>query len=174
MAQTTIDSYSQVYRDSQYNLNDSIWGVAQSFLGSGITLSDVKFYLKKYGSPTGTITAALYAHTGTYGTSSKPTGSALITSATVNASSLSTVTWQLVTFTFALPYPLAASTYYCIAVLYSSGEELKTVQVGYDRTSLLHSGNLSSMTSSSAWVASSGYDVCFYCYSNQIANAFIL
>jgi len=173
MAQTIIDSYSQVYRDSQANINDVTWGIAQSFLGSGITLSNVQFYLKKYGAPTGTMTAALYVHTGTFGTSSKPTGSALITSATVNASSLSTTTWSLVTFTFALPYPLEASTYYCIALLYSSGTSDKFVYAGYDRTSLLHSGNRSIMNTSSIWVSDSN-DLCFYCYSNQIAGAFIL
>ena len=39
--------------------------VAQSFRGNGETISKVRFYMKKVGSPTGSITVTLTNHTGT-------------------------------------------------------------------------------------------------------------
>ena len=54
--------------------------VGQSFTGNGLILNSAEFYLKKKGSPTGNAVVKIYAHSGTYGTSSVPTGSALATS----------------------------------------------------------------------------------------------
>ena len=55
-------------------------GTGQSFTGNGGTLDSCVFELGKSGSPTGNAVAKIYNHTGTYGTSSKPTGAALATS----------------------------------------------------------------------------------------------
>ena len=51
-------------------------------------LSSVQFYIRKTLSPTGNAVAVLYAHTGTFGTSSAPTGAALATSDEVDVPSL--------------------------------------------------------------------------------------
>ena len=81
--QTLIDSYpSSNYDQDQYLGSNNFVGYGQSFTttGSVLKLSSCKFYLVKVGSQTGAMYAKVYAHSGTYGTSSIPTGSALATS----------------------------------------------------------------------------------------------
>ena len=66
-----IDSFSEA------NVNDynTLYNGVYTFLGQSFTntnagvLDSAKFYLKKSGSPTGSVYAKVYAHTGTYGTS---------------------------------------------------------------------------------------------------------
>ena len=73
-----VDSYSE----SNYDVHVSsttypYWG--QSFAcSSDFPIDSVKFYLSKNGSPTGSAYVTIYPHTGTYGTSSYPTGGVAI------------------------------------------------------------------------------------------------
>jgi hypothetical protein len=116
--------------------------VGQSFTGDGGNLSTCKFYLVKsaFNSPTGNVYAYVYAHTGTFGTSSLPTGSALATSGAVDVSTLSTDI-SLVTFTFSGDdkITLTNGTKYVVTVGY--GGEV-SVNVGIDFSSPTHGGNI--------------------------------
>lgn len=97
----TVDSYSEANRDSEWSIfGAASSAVSQSFTATGVTLDSAKFYLRKsVGSPTGNATAILYAHSGTFGTNSVPTGSALATSDPFDVSTL-TSSFQLATFNF--------------------------------------------------------------------------
>lgn len=91
----TIDSsYSEANQDSTISLfgdvNSTLRGEGQAFTSGGGTLDSVKFYLKKTGTPTGTITAQIYPVTGTVGTNAKPNPPALATSTSFDVSTLTT------------------------------------------------------------------------------------
>jgi hypothetical protein len=166
---TLLDSYSETNQSDLFQLCTGIGyqHVGQSFTGNANYLVQCKFYLAKYGSPTGNITASLYAHTGTYGTSSKPTGGALATSDNIDVSTLTT-SLQLITFTFSTPY-LMSATYFCIELEYTGGDVDNQVLLGYDNTSPTHGGNAFHATSG-GYSAESGSDCCFYVYINDTAT----
>jgi hypothetical protein len=134
--------------------------IGQSFTGNGAKVTDAKFYLSKATGATGNITATIYAHSGTYGTSSVGTGSALATSTPVSASSLST-SLALINFNFPSPYTVTNTTKYVVMVEYDGAGG--TINVGRD-TSQSHSGNQVLYTTDFGgnWVASAGVDTIFY------------
>ena len=166
-----IDSYSESNQDWSSSVQTTYIS-GQSFTNvNPIILDSCKFYIKKSGSPTGNAVAKIYAHTGTYGTSSVPTGSALATSDNFDVSTLST-SYGLSTFNFsgADRITLSANTYYCIVLVYSGGSSSNRIDLAEDDSSPTASGNkVSSSNSGSTWSATSGYDVCFYVYG--YANA---
>ena len=179
----TIDSYAETEYDSDTSLaivhpSDSAayscTGQSFTMIGTNRYLSSVKFYLSKTGSPTGVLRAILYAHTGTYGTSSVPTGTALATSDDFDTSTLTTSP-TLITFTFpeSQRYLMIANAYYCIMIQVTSGtvNNGNNINVGRDHDSPSHSGNGSSYTNG-AWVTTT-YDRIFYVYgSTSIGQAF--
>ena len=163
-----VDSYSE----SNYSGSDWWFGettqVAQSFNASiARNINSAKFYLRKVGTPTGNIVVKLYAHSGTYGTSSVPTGAALATSDAIVASSLST-SYALVPFTFSTPYSLVLNTKYVISCVYENGTETDLVQLGDDGDSPSHGGNECYYDGS--WAYDAGYDVPFYVYVDDAAG----
>lgn len=88
-----IDFYSTSNRDNYIIIDGSVTSaVGQSFtmLSSTHNLTSVIFYMMKTGLPTGSAYAKLYAHSGTYGSSSLPTGAALATSDAFNIATLTT------------------------------------------------------------------------------------
>lgn len=88
--------------------------LGESFQGDGRPLGQVMLYLGKSGSPTGNVTARLYAHTGTYGSGTGlGTGSPLAESAAIAATSLPTST-NWITFTFDGSFTLTNGTPYVI------------------------------------------------------------
>ena len=115
------------------------------------------FKLKKTGSPTGNLTCKLYAHTGTFGSSGSPTGSALANSVTYDVSKLTT-SYQVVELGFDTQYEMAASTNYYIAVDYSGGDVSNYVQVE-GAASGTHAGNRASYAGS--WTAQAASDLYF-------------
>jgi len=172
---TLVDSYSEANRSADASigaLHPSSSGT-QSARGNSFTcgttckITSAKFYLKKVGSPTGNAHAVLYAHTGTYGTNSKPTGSPLATSEDFDVSTL-TASYQLITFTFtgAQQYEMQASTYYCIVYENPTAGTMgggNSVFFGSDNTSPTHDGNACYFWFS-AWQSSSTRDSIFYVY----------
>jgi len=115
-------------------------------------LTSAKFYLKNATAVTGTCYFVLYAHSGTYGTSSVPTGSVLATSAGLDVSTLnSTFALKELTFSGANQYDLVANTAYCIGVTFTGGDGDHYIQVGIDTTNPSHEGNRASYISS--WTA---------------------
>ncbi len=90
----------------------------QSFQGDGNYLFSAWFCLSKILSPVGFVRAALYAHSGTFGSTSVPTGAALELS--INSLQISTLTgvYVLCGFNFSGSSLLTAGTNYTI-VLYA-------------------------------------------------------
>jgi len=175
LALTTIDSYSETNKDGHEGIGNTIDLYSQSFAVSvaGQELDSVKFYLAKYGSPTGNIVVRLYAHTGTYGTSSVPTGSILATSDVVDITTLTTFpTFSLITFSFtgAERYALSNSTNYTAVVYFTGGDANNNAMVGVDGSSPTHGGNFANYPDGGSWTAVSGEDAPFYVYGDIIAT----
>jgi hypothetical protein len=173
MAVVTIDSYSESNSDSFVRLynGSGVPRLGQSFSGgNNTTLDSCKFYLKKYGSPTGNITAAIFAHSGTYGTSSVGTGSALATSNNYDIASLTT-SLQLITFTFSGANRISlASQYYVVVIQYSGGDKYNYLHIGADGSEpRTHSGNYCQYNTSTGNWLSAGYDIPFYVYGETVA-----
>jgi len=66
--------------DWSWSAGRNEWG--QTFKPRGNDITKVAFSIQKVGSPTGSITAKLYAHSGTFGSDGVGTGAALATSTT--------------------------------------------------------------------------------------------
>lgn len=143
--------------------NASIVGQAQSFANGATAqyLVRVRVSLKKVGVPTGSLTVTLHAHSGTYGTSSVPTGAALATSAALDVATLTT-SYQTIEVAFATPYEMSAATNYTLAVNYSAGDGSNYVHAQGLATTGTHAGNRSQTTGS--WAATAGDDLLFYAY----------
>lgn len=151
-------------QDSDLALNNTTTAAGQSFAGpaTAYRIATAKFYLKKVGSPTGNAVAKLYAHSGSFGSTSVPTGIPLAISNTFDVSTL-TGSYQLVEFKFPhmFQYWMTASTNYVIVIEYTNGDANNYIHVGYDNSAPAHAGNAS--TYAGAWTAQS-YDLCFYVY----------
>ncbi len=163
----TSSQYEETNQDTTQSMySGSVVGTAQSFVGNGGVLTSAQFYLKKTGSPTGTAVAKVYAHSGTYGTSSVPTGAALATSNTVDVSTLTT-SYALTSFKFTGTgnITLTNTTDYVVSVEYSSGSVGNTVDVGIDSSSPTHGGNEATLTGST-WTANSGVDTIFFLFTD--------
>jgi len=150
-----------------YNSGDTHAG--QSVDGDGIYLSRIRVWIEKAGSPTGSLTCSVYAHSGTYGTSSVPTGSALITS--TNSIDPATVPSSPneapFDFLFDGSLQLAVGTQYVFAVTGVTSNLFNRVQLESDNTAPTHSGN--------AWhgtlgvpTAESGQDICFCMWGTPV------
>lgn len=163
---TIIDSYSE----SNF-VTDTTITVGQSFTGDGQTLDSAKFYLKREGSPSGNVVAKIYAHSGTFGTSSLPTGAALATSDNVDVSTIGTGSYALVDFPFsgANRITLANGTKY-VVVWETSFTFPNYVHIGYDSTSPTHGGNFS-FFSGGVWNVENTRDLLFYVYGVSPSSA---
>jgi hypothetical protein len=162
------DSYSESNRTTDVSLYSSTTNMAgQTFTPSSTgDFNHCKFFLSRTGNPTGTLTAKLYAITGTYGTSSVPTGSALVTSSTL-ATTLVPTTQALVTFYFPTAYKLVVGTRYAILLDATgvTGDASNLISIGQDTTSPTHGGNkFVSANGGTSYTSSNTVDVCFYVY----------
>jgi len=127
-------------------------GAGQSFLGNGKKLTRARFYLDS-NATTGSITARLYAHSGTYGSGGVPTGAVLAEATTrLNTALSSTLSWQW--FDFDGTYTLGSGTAYFI-VVYLVGVPTGSVLIGYDNGVRSHAGNGVIRTTAGAWTTSS-------------------
>lgn len=172
MSNTLIDSYSETNADSGFNLDSdytdgSPAGQSITNLATPMAITSSKFYFRKgAGSPTGNLVAKLYAHSGVFGTSSVPTGSALATSDPIAAAGISG-SLSLVEFIFsgANQYVMSASTHYVIVLDGSAvGDASNYMIYGVDSSSPTASGNFSFGITSTTWSFSSTIDMPFYVY----------
>ena len=164
--------YTGVYQLDEFYPNGDNSALSQSFttLATPYNITSVKFFLAKYGNPTGMAHAALYAHSGTYGVSSIPTGSPLATSGDFDVSTLQApVDIDLYTFTFnsSQQYQMAANTHY--AIVYqnpTSGVMNSTnyIDVGCGSG---HSGNLALYFGSYSYWNVETQDMIFYVYGTS-------
>lgn len=167
-----IASYSEANQNVNGNISSGdATAVGQSFAGNGDNLDSCKFYIKRNGSPTGNAVAKLYAHSGTFGTSSVPTGSALDTSTTSFNVATLTTSFQLITFNFAGTYNLINGTNYVIVLEYSGGDTSNRVIAGKDSTSPTDPGNASYFQTGTWNLEGSPIDLCFYVYGNTPSSA---
>ena len=169
---TIIDSYSE----SNSNYNWSVTGysaqgrtneVGQSFIGNGRVLNYVDFFIRKENDPTGNITARIYAHTGVFGTSSKPTGAILAESNPVDIATLSGTIFSLVSFTFsgANNIKLIDGTYYIVSIYYNDPSNVDKFIVSADSTGEHHGNLCHHSTTSLTWESLSTFDLIFYVYA---------
>ena len=174
-----LSSYSESNQDNYLpisNLTGDVYqALGQSFTGDGGLLHSIKFYIKRNSVPTGNLYANIYAHTGTYGVSGKPTGSALATSSAIDVSTVDTSV-ALVTFTFwnTNKITLTNGTKY-VAVIDGSGVidtegfGSRRIDVGVDESSPTYSGN-QSMLFEGSWSGVASTDLCFYVYREGISS----
>ena len=167
---TLVDSYSE----SNWNAIGT-WGPGattgsgESFTAIGGTLDSAKFYLRAHGSPTGMAYAKLYAHSGTYGVSSLPTGSPLAISQGVDVSTLSS-SFALVVFQFDNSVTLTNGTAYCIVVEHTGTSSTSYLESGYDSSGGHPGGNAMYRWGTGSWNVDSGDDV-FYVYEDLLASS---
>ena len=170
---TIVDSCNEINQNNYNPIHSSFPSRAQSFEGDGKTLDSVKFYLKKVGTVTGSAYAKIYAHTGTYGTSSRQIGSALATSNAYDVSNLTT-SYELVSFSFPTESKilLTNNTYYCVVFYYDGSTYIDPsgnyIALGINSGSnpnSTHSGNLSETGTSYPT-----NDMIFYVYGNPVTD----
>ncbi len=142
--------------------NATITGQAQSLAVGANAIMPIRatFNLRKVGSPTGAITCNLYTHSGSFGTTSVPTGATLIASATFEAADL-TAAYQAIEFGFpeSPVVELAASTNYCISLEKAVGDGSNYVEIEGLATTGTHGGNRSQEVGT--WSATAVDDLAF-------------
>lgn len=146
---TIADSYSETNVDSYLSLGASFvrFVAGQSFTGVAGTLHSVRLLLRKVGAPPGNFNIRVYAHAGTFGTDSAPTG-AFLASFTVAASTLSTTaTLENFIMDAVNRIGLVAGTKYVVTVEYGNGDASNYIEVGRDTSSPTHAGNAYTATS---------------------------
>lgn len=118
----TFDSGVSVAEEESYDggttsgsLYSTVSRYGFEYPGEDTIIDSLEFNLKKTGSPTGTITAEIYASDGL--AAAEPTGSALATSDTINCADTSgTFTYETFDFTGADRITLASGTDYFIVI----------------------------------------------------------
>lgn len=161
-----VDSYN--LSDSiAWTLDDNIKKIGQSFTNTSLSiLNSCIFKLSKKSTPTGNINACIYAHSGTYGVSSLPTGTALATSDTINVSMINNGDNTFI-FSGANKIILNPSTYYVVTLEYSDGTSSNGVYV-FSKNVGTHSGNPSMFQIGFNWSVGGGtYDNYFYVYKDD-------
>lgn len=139
---TLIDSYGSAnYEDGSFGFTGGVTAIGQSFTGDGKQVTSARAYLARFGTPTYPMRAKIYAHSGTYGTDSVATGSALGTSADVNSSSVNATTPGWLTFTFTGGPVVANGTKYCLVVEADDDGSGNSVGWANDYSSPAHGGN---------------------------------
>ena len=153
----TIDSYTTQYT-SNVLINSNSQGRSQSFLcDDSYSAEQIKWFLSEFTSCVGNLYAKIYAHSGTFGTSSIPTGDALATSDAIDASTLNeSLEWC--TFEFSTPFTLTKDTHYVLMVYYDGTGD---VSVGRDDAGS-HAGNYGYEAWDDSWAAIAGKDLLFY------------
>ncbi len=143
--------------------NATITGQAQSFQNGAVAQYATRVHarLRKSGSPTGNLTAKIYTHSGTFGTSSIP-NVVQATSVNLDVATLTT-TYQEIEIAFATQFEMLASTNYVIAFEYSGGDASNFVQIEGDTTGT-HVGNKSQ--NAGGWTAQAAEDLWFQVYAS--------
>jgi hypothetical protein len=117
ISQTTYNTAQQI-TTIHPSSNSSMSAIGESFrvLTGNYRITNVSFYLIKYGSPTTNLTMYLYN-----ASSHKPSGAALASSTPVNSSSL-TGSWVWYNFSFpTAPYTIFNNTWYCLEIQTEGG-----------------------------------------------------
>lgn len=166
-----VDSYSESNSNGFDALrNTSYFYIGQSFLNDSLTqIQKTVFYLRKQGSPTGSIYSQLYAHIGNFGgNSGLATGLPLATSDAVDVSTL-TGSATLTDFIFSgtQQINMLSETHYVNVLKYLNGTVSNYLQVGERGLTPSHAGTCCTSVDGLTWATRSGIDLCFYVYGLQ-------
>jgi len=164
--QTAQESLRRVHPSSEAGLYSAVSQGINFTESTPYRLTNITFLLQKNSVPTGYMIAGLYAHIGTFGTGSLPTGSALVNSTAFDLSTIGGgIAWY--NFTFSVEYWMQPNTLYCIVLLVLNGttDSSNYIKVYHNATSSSHEGNRGRYHNS-AWEAMSG-DLSFKLYGEQ-------
>ena len=128
---------------------------ATSVTGHSSYLAEVIVQIETVGSPSGNITAYLYANSG-----GAPTGSALATSTVVPTSQLSS-SYQQFAFEFLTPYQMTPATEYWMVFEYS-GTSSASNYVNMSQNTTTTTGSIVTSANGSSWTANTGNQLLFY------------
>ena len=168
-----LDSYSEANMDNNHNMyNTTVEVIGQCFYLPAATITSVKFFLAKDGTPPGGVSyVKLWAVTGTLGVDAKPTGSVLATSNSLDPDTFpeGSAAHILKEFTFSTPYEWAGGN---IAVMFyyqhADSNAANGVNIGDDVGTFTHPGNMAYSTDQgSNWLYYNG-DMCFYLYGKIV------
>lgn len=162
---TVVDSC--IGSDFTKYIGKSTKGTSQSFTGNGGVLNSCSFKIAKLNSPVGTVYARIYAHSGTFGTSSEPTGVALAVSDGLDVSEISTnLSYVRFTFSGANKITLTNSTYYVVTLEWT-GNPTSTdgIYARYNSSGATHPGNEAILIGAS-WFAVTT-DLNFFVYTDS-------
>ncbi len=162
-----IKNYHINYDEVVYSYSPKI---SQSFTAKSAYLTKAIFYLKKYGNPTGYIKAYLYAHSGSFGTSSTPTGEPIEISEAIDIASLSHSS-RLIVFNFSGTTELIEGTKYCIVLEFEGGDPINNYLIVGCAGTGEHEGNYASYSTQTGWAythPSTPIDLIFYIYGYEI------
>ena len=166
-APSIIDTYHETNRNLLTQLHSGgPTNASQSFTGTGETIEHVAFLLRKINTPTGDVTYSIHAHSGTYGTSSVPTGNALASGSFDIESLTGGLVYKYITTP--ISFTPTEGTKYTVVVSFGGGDVTNNLAVGTDTSSPTHSGNIAEFDGS--WDASSGEDAIFALLTSE-ANA---
>lgn len=166
---SVIDQYAGS-NDTYYALySGSLSYGGQTFAASNnYILHSLDAYVGKINSPTGTMQAEIYAHTGTYGNGG-PTGSPLAVSNVLDvASNYGDVQFE---FSGANRINLVSGTKYCWLIKFTStfSDATNYLYIRIDSTSPTHGGNAFSSAGND-----SGYDLWTWAINGQLPDVFNL
>jgi hypothetical protein len=169
---TLIASYSE----SNQNYNGALatgQKLGQSVMGIGESMPLCKFYLKREGTGGGgNFIAKVYAHSGTFGTSSVPTGSSLVDSNPVAVSTLG-LAYTLISFIFDTPYTLANGTPYVIVLDFTGTTSGGNQPVFGAKSGNPHGAGNDCLYYDGAWHANASVGLCYYLYNTIVYNSTI-
>lgn len=140
--------------------NATITGAGQSFSNGSTAkyVTRVEVKLKATGAPTGNITASIYTHTGTFGSTGTPLTIVGTASDAEDASVIGTA-YESVVFSFSTPVPIAASTNYFLVIEHPDGDGSNYLSIQGLAASGTHAGNRAHNTA--GWTAVAADDLWF-------------
>jgi hypothetical protein len=167
---TTLAFHPSGYLNDYFSIGD---GSTKSKLGESFiiqadyTITKAQFYLMKIGSPTGSITAKIYATTGME--DKICTGSALAISSNVDVSALNSDNYELVDFNFP-GIALSAGECYAVILEYPGGSTGNAVVAGIDLTAQHIGGNMISQVNGDETWYPDAYDMVFTIYGHETSQ----
>ena len=159
--------YAPGYQTYDYALRDAAarTQISQGFkCNTSSTVTKVKLWLKKTGTPAGTDTITLVIQTDSPGV---PSGTPVTngTSTAVDISDTLTASYAWVTFTFATNPSLTAGTQYHLVLQGAATiDGTNYVQWGADNYDVIYQDGSMSVYDGTTWVTDSLYDACFEVY----------
>lgn len=171
--QTLIDSYPE----SNYDANTTGYAATRQCVGQSFTvttacaLESIAVYIgRTNNSPTGNLVIYVYAHSGTFGTSSVPTGAALATSDTKDIGTIA-ISHHKDTFAFSGANKIALTPgNYCYAISYAGGDATHFLNIAYDNSTPTHGGNYYTSNNCSSWTSNANRDFIFWVYATLPAS----